>query len=334
MIGANTVAISMVAGAQIKSVAFDPGDASQSAIGFTIGDDGNEHSLPLTEFRRRIGGSLLNASSVPTALSENPNEAELQQAIGIRNVLLAPVFGARLEELIVHGDGTMFVALRTEDGIEEVDLTAFQEYIAERIRNETNTDEGQGGPAIDLSIIPKARSASAAGDHATVTSMIGPWLNSLAVLIRSGQMKTLAAEVRDELTEAIALLGASYSELLEHGMADEVFRLGVQWADETSFASDMYFLLGETSIAQQAWGEAIGPLRRAVHLGGDEKRALGGLVRCFVERNQFVAARVCLERANAHDLDTHELEELIGRFPKEAIAAWDAFAKFIQEKTT
>ena len=145
-------------------------------------------------------------------------------------------------------------------------------------------------------------------------------------------MNGLESEVHDAITEALALLGTAYCKLSELVMADEVFRLGVQWADETEFASDMYFLLGETCVERQAWGEAIGPLRRAVRLGGDELRILPDLARCFIERKQYIAAMACIERTRSSEAGLGALEALLPMIPSEVRAGWDTFTGFLKEK--
>jgi len=127
------------------------------------------------------------------------------------------------------------------------------------------------------------------------------------------------------------LLGTAYAELGELDAANEVLRLGVQWAGESSEAADLFLALGRASVAGEKHGEAIGLLRRAIRLGASERASMPLLARALAAREQWLAAMVCAERArelgaadSSMDSVATELEERLGE-------AWPRFQAWLSD---
>ena len=79
--------------------------------------------------------------------------------------------------------------------------------------------------------------------------------------------------------------------------AEEVFRIGIQYAQEGIAAADLFRRLGEALLQSDRPGEAIGPLRRAIAFGGSPAEIMPPLARAFIQRKKFVAAYACLRDA-------------------------------------
>jgi uncharacterized protein HemY len=79
--------------------------------------------------------------------------------------------------------------------------------------------------------------------------------------------------------------------------AEEVFRIGIQYAQEGVAAADLFRRLGEALLKSSRAGEAIAPLRRALAFGGPQNEVLPMLAKAYLERKRHVAAYACLREA-------------------------------------
>ncbi len=108
---------------------------------------------------------------------------------------------------------------------------------------------------------------------------------------------------------------------------EEIFRLGIQYAQDGVAAADIFHRLGEALMNDRRAGEAIGPLRRALALGGDPKVLWPLLGRAYFQRGRFVAAFASVREALAAGAPESELAEDIRQLeatlgPK--LTAWRA----------
>jgi hypothetical protein len=113
----------------------------------------------------------------------------------------------------------------------------------------------------------------------------------------------------------------------EMDRAEEVFRLGVQYAQNGPAAPEIFQRLGEGLLMDLRPGEAIGPLRRALALGASPKAIQPLLAKAYLRRHRYVAAYACLRSAMDAGAPSDELvedlravEELLGP----ALSAWRA----------
>jgi tetratricopeptide (TPR) repeat protein len=130
------------------------------------------------------------------------------------------------------------------------------------------------------------------------------------MLMRTGEAETLPHEVHKRLSMSLDLLGTAYAKIGELEAANEVLRLGVQWAGESGEAATLFLALGRASATSEKHGESIGLLRRAIRLGAEEREALPLLARSLAARDQILAAMVCTERACELGADAEDVEGL------------------------
>jgi tetratricopeptide (TPR) repeat protein len=150
------------------------------------------------------------------------------------------------------------------------------------------------------------------------------------MLMRTGENEDLSPEAHERLAEGLDLLGTAYANLGDLDAANEVLRLGVQWAGESSKAADLFLTLGRASAASEKHGEAIGLLRRAIRLGIEEQEVLPLLAESLAARDQWLAAMACLAKAgprasggSASDLE-QRLRDRLG-------APWARFEQWLGE---
>jgi tetratricopeptide (TPR) repeat protein len=221
----------------------------------------------------------------------------IQRHIGVRYLLLAPVFGYGLVSLTCDAYGSMLRVRR--DGIDEVyEIEEFRTRIRLHVREELQRAlRGAGRGAIDLAKVTEAEAAAEAGDQLRVIELIGSWPAPLAIFLRTSEGQSLAPEVRARIAKALALLGKACVVLGEAEKGHEILRLAIQYAADTNMAPEVFTTLGCSMLDLGRHGEAIGVLKRAASLGADGKMIWPLVARAFLERGSRVAAFSALLRA-------------------------------------
>jgi tetratricopeptide (TPR) repeat protein len=322
IIGRSTLGLALIAGARILSLTANPHSQNRTTVEFSIGQDPAVRQVPLSEFRETVGQFLLTPLQ-SWGLSDDPDAEALQAHIGGRYMLEASLFQVQPLELR-HDLGLSEVALQFNELRHVLALDDFRDVLDERVRSELGLDQ-QDDVAIDLTIVDQAEEANAHRNWAATVAMLNPWLTPISMLLRTGEADGLTEEVRGRLSTSLDLLGTAYANLGELDAANEVLRLGIQWAGESGKAGGLFLALGRASVASEKHGEAIGLLRRAIRLGAEESDALPLLARSLSAREQTLAAMVCNERARELGAEAAELEAVGAELRTRLGDAWPRF---------
>ena len=250
-----------------------------------VGGDGEAdlepQRLTLADFRRRLVGALLVEEDKEEPVPTRETEVEaIQLFIGVRYLLLAPLYGYSLQTLVVDatsattkqrgggGAQTAEVVLQHDGDQERYDLDAFRLRMRAHIREELERVASGSRGAIDLSKVAEAETASTDKDWAKVVSLLGSWPAPLAIFLRTPEGQMLAPEARALIAKGLGLLGSACVHLGDVDQAEEVFRIGIQYASEGLAAAELFRRLGDALLQSGRAGEAIGALRRAIAFGG------------------------------------------------------------------
>ena len=122
-------------------------------------------------------------------------------------------------------------------------LEDFRDVLDERVRSELGLDR-QDDVAIDLAVVDQAEEANAHGNWGATVAMLNPWLTPISMLLRTGEAESLAEDVHGRLSTSLDLLGTAYANMGELDAANEVLRLGIQWAGES----------GKAGACSSRWG--------------------------------------------------------------------------------
>ncbi len=303
IIGERFFAVSIIVGARITALTVDRRNPDLSLVDFVVGlgdtDDGLEpQRLTLADFRRRLVGALLVEDDKPAPEPTRDTEIEvIQLYIGVRYLLLAPLYGYSLRKLVIdEEEGAQLVVLH--DGVEEThDLDAFRFRIRALVREELERVATGARSAIDLSKVGEAEAAALRKEWTKVIQLLGSWPAPLAIFLRTPEGQLLTPDARGLIAKGLGLLGSACVHLGEVEQAEEVFRIGIQYAQEGVAAADLFRRLGEALLQSDRPGEAIGPLRRALAFGGGPADVMPPLARAFLKRKKWVAAYACLRDA-------------------------------------
>jgi tetratricopeptide (TPR) repeat protein len=327
IMGRNTLGLALIAGARIRSLTTDADSLDLTRIEFSIGQDPSVREASLSEFREAIADLLLTPLQI-RELPDRPDVEALQAHVGGRYMLEASLFQVRLLELR-HNLGLSEITLRFNELQHVLALEDLRDALDERVRSELGPGREQDAVAIDLSVVDKAQEANASGNWAATVAMLNPWLTPISMLVRTGEAKELGADIHGRLSVGLDLLGTAYANLGDLDAANEVLRLGVQWAGESDKAGDLFLALGRALVASEKHGEAIGLLRRALRLGVEERQALPLLVRSLAARDQSLASMVCATRARDVGADLAALESSLVELKARLGDAWLRFEAWI-----
>ena len=317
IIGERFFAFSMITGARITALTVDRRNPDNTLVDFVVGMGDDESTradtqrLTLAEFRRRLVSALVaDEPGGPPPKRLTDTEA-IQLHIGVRYLLLAPLYGYSLLELLVGGTGSTLRVLR--DGVEETHtLPAFRERIKTHVRQEvTRIAKAGGRSAIDLSHVKAAEEAAEAGDHQKVVQLLGQWPGPLTIFLRTPEGQMLNAETRALIARGLGLLGTACVAIGDCPQGEEILRLAVQYAGDGPGASEIYSRLGEALLEDDRAGEAIGPLRRAANLGAPGDKIWPLLARAFDARGRCIAAYGAVLEARAAGVDEAVIRDVL-----------------------
>src|SRR5580700_3272418 len=302
IVGEAFFAFSMITGARITALTVDRRNPDNTLVDFVIAAPGDDESdadvqrLTLADFRHRLVGALLTDDAMPPAPERDTDVEALQLHIGVRYLLLAPLYGYSLRRLVVDGRLSRLALLH--DGVEETyELNEFRGRVRAHIREELDRASAGSRSAIDLTKVAEAEVASNRGEHTRVIQILGAWPAPLAIFLRTPEGQMLTPDARALIAKGLGLLGSACVHLGEVEQAEEVFRIGIQYAQEGLAAADLFRRLGEALLLNGRPGEAVGSLRRAAAFGGPVAQVMPPLARAFLLRKRYVAAYACLREA-------------------------------------
>jgi len=330
IVGERFFAFSIVVGARITALTVDRRSPDQTLVDFVVGvaeADANLETqrLTLADFRRRLVGALLvEDDTTPTIPTRETDVEAVQLYIGVRYLLIAPLYGYSLRKLTFTGK-TAEIVLSRDGSEEQHEIGAFRARIRLHVREELDRAAAGTRGAIDLSKVAEAEAAAQKNEGPKVVSLLGAWPAPLAIFLRTPEGQTLTTDARGLIAKGLGLLGSACVALGEIEQAEEVLRIGIQYAQEGVGAADLFRRLGEALLLNGRPGEAVGPLRRALAFGGSPAQVMPPLARAFLQRNRYVAAYACVRGAIDAGMAERELTDELRQIESAlglALTAW------------
>ena len=330
IVGERFFAFSIVVGARITALTVDRRSPDQTLVDFVVGvaeADANLETqrLTLADFRRRLVGALLvEDDTTPTIPTRETDVEAVQLYIGVRYLLIAPLYGYSLRKLTFTGK-TAEIVLSRDGSEEQHEIGAFRARIRLHVREELDRAAAGTRGAIDLSKVAEAEAAAQKNEWPKGVSLLGAWPAPLAIFLRTPEGQTLTTDARGLIAKGLGLLGSACVALGEIEQAEEVLRIGIQYAQEGVGAADLFRRLGEALLLNGRPGEAVGPLRRALAFGGSPAQVMPPLARAFLQRNRYVAAYACVRGAIDAGMAERELTDELRQIESAlglALTAW------------
>lgn len=311
VVGRRFVGFSFITGVRIAAIAYDPQAPHTSLVDFVVGESDAQERLTLADFRERLGAALLSATDPMTELPASPSPDELRTFVGRRYLLLAALFGIRLDAIELGREPMLHIDLGGTT--ESITVSGLRDVLHNAIRSELTRARPNQPFSIDFKKIPQAEAANARGDFHEAIALLGAWPGPLSMFLRTPQGQALGANERSKLVRALGALGEAYLRTRQMDWAEDVLRLGIQFGQDLPAAAVLFSALGRVRVETDRPGEAIGLLRRALALGASKAVVLPELARCFLARNRAVAAAACLDQSRAAGADPELLEPLEAR---------------------
>ncbi len=316
IVGSNFFAFAMITGARITALTVDRRNPDNTLVDFVVGGGDGEalaadtQRLTLGDFRRRLVSALTAEEPIAPPPTRPTDTEALQLHVGVRYMLLAPLYGYELERLEVLPGGSV-VSLRHDGDEETIALDRFRERIREHVREELDrVSRAQQRGAIELGRVAEAEAAAERGDQIRVLELLGAWPAPLAIFLRTPEGQLLNAETRATIARGLGLLGSACIALDEVEKGEEVLRLAVQYAGDGPAAAGIFTRLGTAMFNDSRPGEAIGPLRRAINLGAEGTEVWPLLADAFLARGRLLAALGAVTEARANGVAGTTLDQV------------------------
>lgn len=304
IMGERFVGYALIAGVQITGLTIDQLTPSNTIVEYKIGDDGQARAIPLPQFRIQLVSLILTETPDPGPIVLPLDLAQAQRLVGVRYILLAPIHGLSLRAVVLEAAGRnprAFVVKAPKDaeGPEvEIEVGELRDKLNAEIQAELHAARDQPF-RLDLDRVDDVEEAADDGDWEKVVNMIGGWPGPLSLFLRTREGQNLDTANRARIGRALRLLASAYRALGRSAWAEELYRLGLQFIAEGSEGANLFRDLGHAMMEEHRFGEAIGPLRRALKLGSSIAEIGPELGIAFLRQRRCVAAVTTLEEARA-----------------------------------
>ncbi|MEZ4288166.1 MAG: hypothetical protein R3A47_08500 [Polyangiales bacterium] len=335
LLGERRVAMCVLCGVQITSIRVDPRTVGNGTVEVLAADGVSNEEHRISDLIRSIASHIVSLRDdsfeaiFGWSKEERPLSAdELRSVLGQKTILLAPIFGIELQELRVQGQEVEVVYYGDDDEwVESYD--EFVETLHQCVLNEALLEPDDPLEGIDRKVLPEVRLAMDKKDWNRCVELLSPWLGGLASIHRQHAFSSLDEDAQVDLIEGVASLGISLARTSQPVLADELLRLGAQWAANTDLAGQMYRLLGQASMEKGAYAEAIGLLIRSIRLSDDVPSVHLELGKCFRQTGRPVAAALCFQRAA--ELGIEDASNELMSLPQDVIDRWYALQRFLRD---
>lgn len=302
VMGERFVGYALIAGVQITGLTIDQLTPSNTIVEYKIGEEGPIRATPLPQFRVQLVSLLLsdNPDTGPVVLPLDL--AQAQRLVGVRYILLAPLHGLSLRSVVLEAAGrtprayVLMAKPGDDEADDEIDVGDLRDRLNAEVQAELESVRDQPF-RLDLERVAEVEEAADEEDWEKIVNMIGGWPGPLSLFLRTREGQNLDTSNRARIGRALRLLACAYRALGRSAWAEELYRLGLQFIAEGSEGSELFRDLGAAMMEEHRFGEAIGPLRRALNLGASIADIGPNLGLAFLRQRRCVAAIAVLEQA-------------------------------------
>jgi tetratricopeptide (TPR) repeat protein len=326
LIGPESLALSVIAGAQILELAMRP--SGEVVVSYRARPDGPSQEDALDVFTARMAKACLMIEETDPPLSDEPTAADLRAAIGLRTLLVAPLYDLGIITLIDDGRLRQ-VEIEVGETRQRVHLNDLRALIRTRVQN-LSVVRQKGSSLVPMARFDEAEAASERGDHLAVVTALGPLVAPIAGLSRRPTLRDLGEDDRARIGRGLRSLALSLRALDRAQEAESVLRVAIQWSRDDEEAAATYAALGELLLDAGREGQAIGLLRRAHALSAADELVLPPLALALALRRRAVTAMGVVRAARDVGVRDARLERATALVAERIGPAWDRFEAFLE----
>jgi hypothetical protein len=326
LIGPESLALSVIAGAQILELAMRP--SREVVVTYRTRPDGPAEEAAVELFTARMAKACLMIEESDPPLSDAPTDAELRAAIGLRTLLVAPLYDLGLVTLVDDGRARQ-VDIEVGDTRQRVHLSDLRALIRTRVQN-LSVVRQKGSSLVPMARFDEAEAARERGDHAAVVAALGPLVAPIAGLSRRPTLRDLGEDDRARIGRGLRSLALSLRALDRAQEAESVLRVAIQWSRDDEEAAATYAALGELLLDAGREGQAIGLLRRAHSLAAADELVLPPLALALALRKRAVTAMGVVRAARDAGVRDARLDRASSLAAERIGPAWDRFEAFLE----
>ena len=326
LIGAESLALSIVAGAQVLELLKGP--RGRLFVVYRERADGPTLEATAEDFTTAMARACLRIEEGDPPLGEAPTETELRAAVGHRTLLVAPLFGLGLEALY-EGEREREIEITMGETRQRVPLENLRALVCGRVESMA-VARGENSNLVPMHRFEDAETAHARGEHRAVVGVLGPLVGPIAGLSRRPEIKEFDVEARARIGRGLRQLALSLRALARVEEAESVLRVAIQWSRDDEEAAETYAALGELLLESRREGQAIGLLRRAHALGARDEAVFPALALALAMRGRAVAALGLVREAERAGDGDPRLERARALARERVGPAWEALEAFLE----
>lgn len=300
VMGERFVGYALIVGVQISGLTIDQFTPANTLVEFRLVESTPPRTLRLPDFRRELVGWILSEAPEPDSAALPLDLAQAQQLVGVRYILLAPLHQMSLREVILESPGrkpkARVIVADHMDRLEEVEVAELRTRLHEEVEAELESVRDEPFE-LDFDLVDAAEQAAESEDWEDVLKLIGHWPGPLSMLSRMQMGANLDDDKRSRIGAALSFLALAYRATGRSAWAEELYRLGLQFAGEGPQGARLYQALGESMLLEKRFGESVGPFRRALALGAPMESVGPGLGNALSRCGRLIAAVAVLEHS-------------------------------------
>ena len=305
VVGYRFMAFSLIIGINLRAVMHNPEFPSESTVEFLIQGEKESQETPIEDFRKMLLVSLLSDDPPPSPVPTPPSRDEVARLVGVRYLLLAPLYSVRPRKLYILdqelGTDGYSVVFDHDGETREWSLERFREFLRDFVSEEQVREPAAKGRFASEDV-NSAEKALSAGNPERALEYLRDWILFVRNYRLTGSVAQLVKEPDALFARGLLLTGRAYRLLDRKRLSEDLLRFSIQLLPSGATLPKFYYELAIIMMEEKRFGEAIGPLRQALKLGLSHERVYPHLGEALMKCDRVVGAALVLGELNREGL--------------------------------
>lgn len=305
VVGYRFMAFSLIIGINLRAVMHNPEFPSESTVEFAIQGEAQIQEAPIEDFRKMLLVSLLSTDPAAKPVGLPPSRDEIARLVGVRYLLLSPLYGVRPRKLYVLdqslGTDGYSVVFDHEGEAREWSLERFREFLRDFVSAEQVREPAARG-RYAAEDVRSAEKALGAGNPERALEYLRDWILFVRNFRLTGSVAQLVKEPDALFARGLLLTGRAYRLMERNRLSEDLLRFSIQLIPAGPTLPLFYYELAIIMMQENRFGEAIAPLRHSLKLGLTHERVYPYLGEALLRSDRFVGASLVLGELNREGL--------------------------------